>query len=198
MFTPLDRKRPPSGSTSQNTPSCWSTRKKPLPRKRSSAIPPHLVLCKWIPQRQDSGASFVASASQELLIYLKIVSSSAGLLVSRPALCRGKRVNSEFEPSHTGIAAAFHGQPASGFHLGRLHLEFPDRGRDKGRRPRTQHLGRLLSERRNKEPRRRRYRMRPLPPLSGGCRPDETAGRSGLPILGRLAAGAAAGTRVGQ
>src|ERR1039457_6561105 len=67
VFTPLERKRPPSGSTSQNTPLRSSTRKKPLPRKQSSAIPPHLVLCKRHTPIAEQD-SYIAPAGQELLI----------------------------------------------------------------------------------------------------------------------------------
>ena len=48
------------------------------------------------------------------------------------------------------IGTALDRQPASGFHLGRFHLQLPDRGRDEGRRPRTEHLGCLLSKRQMK------------------------------------------------
>ena len=99
-----------------------------------------------------------------------------------PYFAGAERATSEFErkfgrrssrSSHADIGAAFHRQPAPGFHLGRLHLKFPDRRRNEGRRPRTEHLGRLLSKRRDQEPRHRRCRVRPLPSLPGGCRPDE-------------------------
>src|SRR5450756_2123822 len=89
--------------------------------------------------------------------------------------------------SHAGVGVAFDHWPAPGFHLGRLHVEFPDRRRDPGRRKGTERLGRLLPERRGEEPRYRRYRVRPLPPLPGRRRADETARRSGLPVLGCLA-----------
>src|ERR1019366_1125640 len=157
------------------------------------------------PQRQNNNRLSIASAGRELLIYLKTVPSSAGLLVLRLTLCLSRRVNSEFERKfgrrssgsfEASIEAAFHSRPAPGFHLGGLNLKFPDRRRCERRRPRTEYLGCLLSKRRSEEPRHRRCCVRPLPSLPGGCRPDETAVRSGISVLGCLAAGAAAGTRI--
>ena len=84
---------------------------------------------------------------------------------------------------------------AARFHLGRIDLELPDRGRDARRRPRPQRLGHLRPTRPDRQPRHRRRRLRPLPPLSGRHRADAAARRSGLPVFRRLAARSAAGAR---
>ena len=81
------------------------------------------------------------------------------------------------------------------FHLGRLDLELPDRGRDARGRPRSQRVGHLWAQRPGRQPRYRRRRLRSLPSLSRRHRVDAAAWHPGLPFFRGLAARAAAGTR---
>ena len=77
--------------------------------------------------------------------------------------------------------------------LGRRHLGVPDRGRGRRGRPDAVDLGHVLpGARRDRQRRHRRRRLRPLPPDAGRRGADPGPRRRHLPVLGGLAAGAAA------
>ena len=75
------------------------------------------------------------------------------------------------------------------FALGVVDGQLPDRRRLARGRPRRQHLGRLLPDPRADRRRRHgRRRLRSLPPVCRGHRPDQGHGPGPLPLLHRLAA----------
>src|SRR3954454_2062948 len=96
-----------------------------------------------------------------------------------------------------------HGQRAPilsrGLPLGRRNRCLPDRGSSRTRRPRREHLGPLLRPSRKGAKRgERRDRLRLLPPLPRGHRPDARARADVVPPLGRVAADPPRRTRPGE